>query len=122
MVLAEKIVAALERRTLSTRWRDCVDIAALATTRPVTSEDLLDSLHAVAQHRAIPMVPLRSCLGGYADSAQARWLDWRRRHHVEDRTPEAFGDLLGDVIAFADPVLDGGTRGWTWSPGVRAWP
>lgn len=43
MVLAEKLVTAMERGTLNTRWRDFVDIAAIARTQSVSSHDLFES-------------------------------------------------------------------------------
>lgn len=121
MVLAEKIVTAMERRTLSTRWRDFVDIAALARARRIPSDELLDSMQAVARHREVPLLQLATCLVGYAEAAQARWMDWRRKQRLEDRTPAQFSELLAEVIAFADPILDADPEGLTWDPATRRW-
>lgn len=121
MVLAEKIVTAIERRTLSTRWRDFVDIAALARATRIPSDELLESMQAVARHRQVPLIPLATCLAGYAEAAQARWIDWRRKQLLGDRTPAQFSELLAEVIAFTDPILDADTPGLSWDPVTRRW-
>jgi hypothetical protein len=100
MVLAEKLITALERGRVNTRWRDFLDIAALTRTRSVSGAELATSLRAVAQ---------------------PKWLAWRRKHRLEDRCPEAFASLLAEVIGFADPILqrlDGDQR---WDPEARSW-
>ena len=121
MVLAEKLVTAMERGTLSTRWRDFVDVAALARTQRVPADELLESMGAVAEHRVVPLVPLASCLDGYAQLAQPRWSAWRRKQMLEDRTPPEFSELLAEVIAFADPILASRDAGSTWDPRSRLW-
>lgn len=103
LVLAEKIVTALQRGTANTRWRDFVDIAALAHTN-IDTETLAGSITRVAQHRATPIATLTEALDGYADHAQTKWAAWRRKQQL-DSTPADFNDLLNDVIAFADPIL-----------------
>ena len=74
----------------------------------------------VAAHRGIDLRPLAEVLDGYGEIPQARWAAWRRKQQLEDRTPESFGDLLNEFIAFADPILDGEAVG-TWNAGTRAW-
>ena len=103
MVLAEKIVTALQRGTANTRWRDFVDIANLATANldPAT---LSEAINRVAEHRQTKVQPLEQVLTGYADLAQGRWAGWRRKQQLTD-APEDFADLLGQVIAFSDPFL-----------------
>ncbi|SDD76818.1 Nucleotidyl transferase AbiEii toxin, Type IV TA system [Sanguibacter gelidistatuariae] len=48
MVLAEKIVTAIDRGEQNTRWRDFVDIAAIAATRRIRYADLRPAIDAVA--------------------------------------------------------------------------
>jgi len=103
LVLAEKIVTALQRGTANTRWRDFVDIAALSRTN-INSETLGESIRRVANHRATPIATLADALGGYADIAQPRWSAWRRKQQLVT-APEEFAELLTEVLAFADPVL-----------------
>ena len=103
MVLAEKIVTALQRGTANTRWRDFVDIANLATA-DLDPATLSEAINRVAEHRQTKVQPLEHVLAGYADLAQDRWAGWRRKQQLTD-TPENFSDLLRQVIAFSDPFL-----------------
>ncbi len=103
LILAEKIVTAIQRGTASTRWRDFVDIASLAKAQ-LDMTHLSASLQMVADHRQVSIRPLADVLDGYADLAQSRWSAWRNRQALHS-TPEQFADLLNQVITFADPLL-----------------
>ncbi|MDE0135947.1 MAG: nucleotidyl transferase AbiEii/AbiGii toxin family protein [Acidimicrobiaceae bacterium] len=103
LILAEKIVTAIQRGTASTRWRDFVDIAALAETQ-LDMTHLSAALQMVADHRQVSIRPLANVLDGYADLAQSRWSAWRNRQALHT-TPEQFADLIDQVISFADPLL-----------------
>lgn len=103
LVLAEKIVTALQRGTANTRWRDFVDIAELSN-REINSDDLAESIKRVAAYRQVDLSPLSETLEGFAELAQSRWSAWRRKQRLND-TPESFADLLGVVVAFSDPYL-----------------
>ncbi|MXV86124.1 MAG: nucleotidyl transferase AbiEii/AbiGii toxin family protein [Acidimicrobiales bacterium] len=103
LILAEKIVTAIQRGTASTRWRDFVDIAALAETQ-LDMTHLSAALQMVADHRQVSIRPLANVLDGYADLAQSRWSAWRNRQALH-ATPEQFADLLDQIITFADPLL-----------------
>ena len=104
LVLAEKIVTAIQRGTANTRWRDFVDIANLAK-RSHDEAMLRASITAVAAHRVVVLRPLAEVLADYAELAQPHWAAWRRKQRPSS-APETFTELLGDVIAFADPHLD----------------
>lgn len=121
MVLAEKLVTALERGATNSRWRDFVDVAMLARHQAIAGDDLLVSLHAVASHRGVQLATLADSLDGFAPLAEGRWLTWRRKHALGDRTPSAFADLLSEVGVFADPALSGRIAGLRWDPGSSAW-
>ena len=103
LILAEKIVTAIQRGTASTRWRDFVDIASLIAA-PFDNARLSEAIHRVADRRQVTIRPLAQILDGYADLAQAQWSGWRRRQAL-DTTPEAFAELLDQVVSFADPIL-----------------
>ncbi len=103
LILAEKIVTAIQRGTANTRWRDFVDIAALAVT-PVDQDTLRESIRRVAAHRQTEIEPLSQVLDGFAPNAQGRWVAWRRRQDLT-QTPEAFSELLADVVKFSDLYL-----------------
>ena len=103
LILAEKIITALQRGTANTRWRDFVDIAELAR-RDINSEDLAESIRRVAAFRQVQLSPLSNTLEGFGEHAQSRWAAWRRKQQLND-TPESFAALLDIVIAFSDQHL-----------------
>jgi predicted nucleotidyltransferase component of viral defense system len=105
LVLAEKIVTALQRGTANTRWRDFVDIATLAR-RGVDDDTLVEAIRRVAVFRQVPILPLREVLARYPEIAQQQWAAWRRKQGLAATTPAQFKELVDDVIAIADPVLE----------------
>ena len=120
MVHAEKLVTALQRGTVNTRWRDFADVWALSGRHPVNGDEVQTALSVVAEHRRVQLARLADVLDGYAALAQGRWWAWRRKQQMLDQ-PEQFNDLLQAVIAFADPALTGQVRGLTWNPTSRQW-
>jgi hypothetical protein len=53
MVHAEKIVTAVARGTVNTRWRDFADVYLLSRRHPLIGADLTDSVRQVARHRQV---------------------------------------------------------------------
>ncbi len=104
LVLAEKIVTAMQRGTANTRWRDFVDIASLAD-QATNTDKLTEAIHRVAEHRQVTILPLSDTLDGYAPIAQRKWVAWRRKQQLADSTPESFAELLGPIIEFVDPLI-----------------
>lgn len=121
MVLAEKIVTAIDRGIANPRWRDFVDIAAIAATRRIRYLDLRTAIETVARHRGVAIQPLAPLLGRMPDLAQGRWAVWRRRQRLEATTPERFSSLLAAGSAFADAVLEETAQGLVWEPHRGAW-
>jgi hypothetical protein len=123
MVHAEKLVTALQRGTVNTRWRDFADIYLLAHQQPILAQDLAMSLTAVAQHRSVALTSLSEALVGYSEvpGVQTKWVAWRRRQRLEDRLPERFTDVLTQVSAFADPVIAGTPQRAVWRPEQLTW-
>lgn len=121
MVLAEKLVTAVDRGTANTRWRDFTDIYLLTRRHQVAGSDLVEAIRRVAAHRAVQLAPLAETLGGYAELAQPKWAAWRNRHELYDRLPAEFADVLDEVIAFADPAIAGDVTDATWDPDAGAW-
>ena len=121
MVHAEKIVTAIARGTINTRWRDFADTYMLCRRHAIDGTQLVRSTRRVAEHRHVQLVPLVEVLAGYAEIAQERWAAWRRRQRLEDRLPEQFEDVLTAVIDFADPAITGTAEGQTWDPIAGAW-
>lgn len=122
MVLAEKIVTALQRGTANTRWRDFADLYLLTGSVPVTAADTQAALVEVAAARSTTLTPLHGRLAGYGELAQPDWDRWRHRQQLDDRLPGRFAETLGGVYAFTDTLLDGTiTDHATWSPRTRSW-
>ncbi len=123
MIHAEKIVTALQRGSVNTRWRDFADIYLLSRQHPIDGHDLEGALQAVAQHRGVGLVPLAEALAGYADvpGVQSKWSAWRRRQRLDDRLPESFTEVLEQVYVFADPAIAGNRADAEWHPGDLAW-
>ena len=105
MILAEKIVTAMQRGTANTRWRDFVDINALIASNPPDAHELRQAVQRVADHRAAIVRPLARTLDGYAAIAQPRWAAWRRNQRLESTTPADFADVLQTVIAYVDTLF-----------------
>ncbi len=103
LILAEKIVTAIQRGTANTRWRDFVDIASLAPTQ-IDTETLVEAIERVANHRQTEIEPLAEILDGYSQTAQPKYAAWRRKHRL-DSTPAESEELLTRVIAYTDPIL-----------------
>ncbi len=122
MVLAEKIVTALARGTANTRWRDFLDLYVLVRRYAVEAQTLRTSMQRVAQHRGLPLGPLRPVLVGYPDIAQSRWLAWLRKQRLDAVAPAEFSLVLEVVTSFADPVILGaGTAPGSWDPLNSTW-
>jgi len=121
MVHAEKIVTAITRGTVNTRWRDFADIYMLARHHAINGPELARAIRRVAEHRKVRLLPLAQALDDYGQIGQQRWTAWRRRQRLEDRLPEQFGDVVEAVIDFADPAILGSAEGHSWDPARRTW-
>lgn len=121
MVLAEKIVTAIERGEQNTRWRDFTDIAAIARTRNINGGQLRQAIEVVALHRRIDIEPLAPLIAQMPDLAQRKWEVWRRKQRLEASTPVSFGELLQACFAFTEPVLEGGTVHQDWDSRSQSW-
>ena len=90
MVYAEKIVTAISRGTVNTRWRDFADIYLLSRAPSRWPEPI--SLARCARSPVIAgssrfLSPASST--ATATSAKQRWAAWRRRQRLDDRLPRA---------------------------------
>ena len=120
MVLAEKIVTAIDRGIANTRWRDFADVYALTRLHPVDAAEVRASAETVAEYRKIALTPLLPELAPMGERAQQKWRAWRARSHREQELPEAFADVLAAVAGFADPVL-AATAVLRWNPSEKSW-
>ncbi|MGI5950903.1 MAG: nucleotidyl transferase AbiEii/AbiGii toxin family protein [Brooklawnia sp.] len=120
MVLAEKVVTAIDRGIANTRWRDFADVCTLTQLHPVDAGEFHKSMETVAAYRKVTLTPLLPALAPMGQQAQQKYRAWRNRSHREDELPEVFADVLAAVAGFADPVLSGSAKG-QWNPASRTW-
>lgn len=121
MVLAEKIVTALQRGTASTRWRDYGDIYNLTRIHAMPMIEMKLSITAVSVHRTMERVALREVLSDYPQIGQTKYGNWRIK---QDRLelPADFGKLLDAIYKFTDPILNGSAlETSTWDPLRSNW-
>ncbi len=121
MVLAEKIVTAIDRGVANTRWRDFADVCSIIGRHGVDADEIAGAFEVVAAHRGVALVPIRDRLVGMPDGAQGKWAAWRSRVARENELPELLADVLVDVATFADPILSRSVAGHTWSPTTGTW-
>lgn len=120
MVLAEKIVPAVDRGEGNTRWRDFADIYSLTRLHRTEAEELRSSLEVVATYRNVELVPLLPALSEMPVRVQAKWRAWRTRVNRQQELPETFAVVLEAVAGFSDPVLRR-TVTATWNPVLGSW-
>lgn len=121
MVIAEKLVTAVQRGTANTRWRDFVDLHRIVGSRSLPGAQLVTSTRLVAHYRQATLAPMRAVLDGYGAVAQPRWAAWRTKQKLEDEAPERIDDLVDSLVEFADPILDGTAEPRIWDPSTSAW-
>ncbi len=120
MVLAEKLVTAVQRGTANTRWRDFADVYLLTGKHSLDGDEVAQAIRHVANHRAATLAPLSALLAGFGVVAAARWSAWVRKQSLNDRLPAEFDLVLQAVTGFADPLLSK-TSTSTWDPKAREW-
>ena len=121
MVHAEKIVTAVARGTINTRWRDFADIYLLSRRHSLAGAGLTASVRQVARHRQVELVPLARALDGYGEIGQARWAAWRRKQQLEERLPAQLAEVVSVVVVFAGPAVSGNVAGLSWDPSAGSW-
>lgn len=121
MVLAEKLITAVQRGDANTRWRDFADLHELIRTRAVDGAALESALDVVARFRGAPRLPLSVTLSDLPTRAQGQWTAWRRDQGLDARVPEDLASTIEEIANFADPALTGTVASSVWAPGASAW-
>jgi len=121
MVIAEKVVTAIQRGHANTRWRDYADILTISRRHRIESNELLEALDAVANHRQTNLTPLLPTLDSMPPMAQPKWATWRRRQAYENMPPESFADVMDHVSSFIDPVITHRKSNSSWDPSEGQW-
>ncbi|MGO9789111.1 MAG: nucleotidyl transferase AbiEii/AbiGii toxin family protein [Solirubrobacteraceae bacterium] len=118
--VADKIAAIFQRygqtQTPSTRYRDLVDLVAIATSASVPADTQMAALHSELQRRDIPMP------GGFQVPDRALWERGYGSAAANSLLPIALtlDEALAVVRPFAEPLLEGSARG-IWDPNSRVW-
>ena len=122
MVLAEKIVTALQRGSASTRWRDFGDIFVITGRLTFNAREVRQALQAVADYRHVELANLDDAVDGYAEIGQPRWASWRRKLQLTETLPEHFDQTLESLKDFANPIITGSIADpATWDPVRHTW-
>ncbi|WP_285595286.1 nucleotidyl transferase AbiEii/AbiGii toxin family protein [Kineosporia sp. NBRC 101731] len=121
MVLAEKVVTALQRGTVNTRWRDFADIYLLTGSREVDGAEFTRSMQIVAEYRSVEVESLSRVLAGYGALGQVRWAAWVRKQRLDDRLPRDFASVVDAVVRFSDPALGSEVIDKKWNPSEQVW-
>lgn len=120
MVLAEKVVTAIDRGVANTRWRDFADVYTLTRLHSVQADELRTSIETVAEYRQVTLAPLLPGLAPMNERAQPKYSAWRTRAQREAELPEAFAELLAAVASFATPAMTATATG-RWNPRLYVW-
>lgn len=121
MVLAEKIVTAIDRGEANTRWRDFADVYTLIGDHHLDADELRSSLNVVGNYRDVHLRPLLPMLAQMPERAQTKWRAWRTRVSRENDLPVEFAEVLSEIANFSESVLDGNAEGQTWDATSRSW-
>jgi predicted nucleotidyltransferase component of viral defense system len=120
LMLAEKIATMMSRGQANTRDRDFADVALVSRIHTIHAQALRVALQRTADHRKQPVTKLAGVLDGHGTLRQAPWTALRQRAGLDQLSPN-FHDVVAEVIAFVDPLVDGNTELGTWSPKTGGW-
>lgn len=121
MILAEKLVTAVQRGIANTRWRDFADVYLMSGKHVVFAREVRESVRRVAQHRRTNLVPLSTVWVDLAQLSQAKWSAWIRKQDLTDRLPLAFETVIHANQVFGEPVLTRSDSDERWDPQARRW-
>ncbi|MBK3568892.1 nucleotidyl transferase AbiEii/AbiGii toxin family protein [Streptomyces sp. MBT62] len=121
-VIAEKLSTAVSLGDLNTRDRDYGDLYRLLTLNDLDGQELTAALAATATHRGIALKPLSTAISDLGERRQTSYAAWRRRQGpAATGYPERFTDVVRQVTAFADTLLNDDAITLTWSAATLTW-
>ena len=121
-VIAEKLSTAVSLGDLNTRDRDYGDLYRLLALNNLDGQELTTALTATATHRGITLKPLSTAISDLGERRQTSYTAWRRRQGpAAIGYPERFTDVVRQVTAFADTLLNGEALTLTWSSATLTW-
>jgi hypothetical protein len=121
MILAEKLVTAVQRGTANTRWRDFADVYLMTGKHAIGAREVRESIRRVALHRHASLAPLSKVWAGLAELAQSKWAAWVRKQNLLDRLPVLFETVIAANQIFADPLMSRSALDERWDPEARRW-
>ncbi|MGH2347302.1 MAG: nucleotidyl transferase AbiEii/AbiGii toxin family protein [Chloroflexota bacterium] len=121
-VLAEKICTAIALGEANTRVRDYADIYTLTSEYPLSYGLMRAALHATAEYRQVTLVQLSSVLGSLPTTRQSAYQAFKKRlGEAGTHLPATFNEVVGVVVAFVDPLLNGWSENLMWLPTAGHW-
>ena len=120
-VLAEKLVTMIERAATTTRDRDFADVWTLIQHHTIDAQTLRSAITATSDHRDVDLQPLGTLLAPLAELRQTPWTAFVGRAGLADDVPDELAQVIGAVVAFADPILTGEVTAGSWDPARRGW-
>ncbi len=121
-VLAEKLVTMIARGDTTTRDRDFADVWLLTGRHPIVIGAVREALVATDDHRDVTLVRLSEVLSTLATDRQDGWRRYITRAGLDTDVPATLAEVITDVIAFVDPVVDDALEpGASWDPAARRW-
>ncbi|WP_116950278.1 nucleotidyl transferase AbiEii/AbiGii toxin family protein [Jiangella endophytica] len=120
-VLAEKIATATLLGATNTRVRDYADVYTLTGRHDLDHEPMRAALLATTSFRGTPAGPLSATVDDLVEQRRTTYTAYRTSLRADGtHLPGDFGELVGEVIAFADPLVAENQQ-LTWSAGTRRW-
>ena len=118
--VADKIAATFDRygksRSPSTRYKDLVDLVAIASAASVEAQAQIVALRSEAKRRGVELASAFAVPDPEA---------WKRGYEAEAarsllEVAATLEEALELMVRFADPLLDGSARG-VWDPSAGTW-
>lgn len=121
-VLAEKLTTAISLGDANTRERDWADLWRLTGQHELNGAAVYRALQRTAAHRGVHLRPLSTAIASLPTRRAGSFRAWRTRQGIDGAEyPEAFADLVADVLAFADQLVTAGIDQRRWNPADRSW-
>lgn len=121
-VIAEKLSTAVSLGDLNTRDRDYADLYRLVSRNDLDGSELTQALKTTAAHRGVVLRSLSGSIAQLPELRKRSYAAWRRRQGAASASyPDLFADVVELIVAFADPLLEGGVTGQSWVAGSARW-
>lgn len=121
-VLAEKLCTAVSLGEANSRVRDYVDVWTLIGRHDLGYADVRAAVEATARHRGVVLRPLGESIGELVKVRGSAYTSFRRQLGVDGSAlPHQFGDLVHEVLKFADPLLTAAAAKTSWRAAERTW-